>query len=60
MWKNCLFTPAWNSSTITDLAESPNDFFQLKSSNGNTYVELKCSDVEDDEEEGVEFINNNK
>ena len=55
-----LFTPAWNSSTITDLAESPNDFFQLKSSNGNTYVELKCSDVEDDEEERVEFINNNK
>ena len=35
--------------------------FQLKSSNGNTYVELKCSDVEEDEEEeGVEFLNNNK
>ena len=36
-------------------------FFQLKSSNGNTYVELKCSDVEEDEEEErAEFLNNNK
>ena len=33
--------------------------FQLKSSNGNTYVELKCSDAED-EEEVVELSNNNK
>ena len=33
--------------------------FQLKSSNGNTYVELKCSDAEDDEEV-VELSNNNK
>merc|ERR1719341_1436656 len=33
---------------------------KLKSSNGNTYVELKCSDVEEDEEEeGAEFLNNN-
>ena len=38
-----------------------NFFSQLKSSNGNTYVELKCSDVEEDEEEeGAEFLNNNK
>ena len=33
--------------------------FQLKNSNGNTYVELKCSDAEDDEEV-VELSNNNK
>ena len=33
--------------------------FQLKSSNGNTYVELKCSDAEDDDEV-VELSNNNK
>ena len=39
----------------------PAYFFQLKSSNGNTYVELKCSDVEEDEEEErAEFLNNNK
>jgi len=39
--------------------KSPGGEKKLKSSNGNTYVELKCSDAED-EEEVVELSNNNK
>jgi len=43
-----------------DKKRRPGGDNKLKSSNGNTYVELKCSDVEEDEEEErAEFLNNN-